>query len=594
FDGVDDSLTVFDVSLNLAGNATSFGAWVKPEAGSGDNALLAFGADGVLPGSLLLYRQSTNQFIYWDSASGEHSSSAVTPDQWYHVWVTIGADNSATLYVNGDVEATFSTTARPAAGDDLLLGSAWDGSTNRYFTGLLDDVAVYDHQLNAAEIKRLYRGFEPVLLLPLDDDVLADGDAVQDLSGYDNSVTMIQLTDPDKVQYALSGAVGAGAQDMNTAYLAVEPRPYFDLSDGEFTQTAWVYPQSQPPTSASPIIGGVYDPATDFALTYPSLFITNTTQLLPIMGDGTDFYHYVSGSLLTPNAWNFVATTFDGTDYRIYINGVLRESTNAFAGVVPVAATEFDVGHFTIAGTPFNSSHLFGHLDEVAIYRQTLSAQEVAALYRQGWKRATLSNPAHSPATTSDWAYDVPDELDGSYQIQLRTTDLLGNRSTGSQGNERWAGHIGPQEIPTAVTLADFAAAVSGDSVEITWQTVSELDNTGFNLYRSQSPAAPDILLAFVPSQAPGSAQGFDYTYRDADVVGGETYWYWLEDVDVSGVATLHGPVSVAVGIPAAVTLASLQADPIPAHNLPLWLPVAFLVLLGGLAVLRRRRRGYL
>ncbi|MCB0204307.1 MAG: hypothetical protein KDH89_05735, partial [Anaerolineae bacterium] len=163
-----------------------------------------------------------------------------------------------------------------------------------------------------------------------------------------------------------------------------------------------------------------------------------------------------------------------------------------------------------------------------------------------------------------------------------------------SQGNERWAGHIGPQEIPTAVTLADFAAAVSGDSVEITWQTVSELDNTGFNLYRSQSPAAPDILLAFVPSQAPGSAQGFDYTYRDADVVGGETYWYWLEDVDVSGVATLHGPVSVAVGIPAAVTLASLQADPIPAHNLPLWLPVAFLVLLGGLAVLRRRRRGYL
>ncbi|MEZ4767698.1 MAG: LamG-like jellyroll fold domain-containing protein [Caldilineales bacterium] len=497
-------------------------------------------------------------------------------------------DNSATLYIDGGVEATFSTGARPATGDDLLLGSAWDGSTNRTFAGLLDDVAVYNHQLNAAEVKRLYRGFEPVLLLPLDEDVLADGDPVQDLSDYDNRVTFTQLADPTKVQYALPGAVGAGAQDMNTAYLAVEPRPYFDLSDGEFTQTAWVYPQTQPPTSANPIIGGVYDPATDFALTYPSLFITNTTRLLSIMGDGTDYYHHVSGNLLTPDAWNFVATTFDGTDYRFYINGVMMESTNAFAGVTPVAATEFDIGHFQWNGFPTNTSHLFGNLDEVAIYRQTLSDQEIAALYRQGWKRTSLTTPTHSPANTAQWSYDVPDELDGSYQIQLRSTDLLGNRSTGSQGNERWAGHIGPEEIPTAVTLAEFAATAYGNVVTVTWQTVSELDNTGFNLYRSQSPAAPDALLAYVPSQGPGSTQGFEYVYRDDSVAPGETYWYWLEDVDVNGVTTMHGPVSVTVTIPTAVTLTSLEAAARPARGPGVWIALA---LLAGVAWLQRRHR---
>ena len=591
FDGVDDSLTVYDVALNLAGNAYSFGAWVKPEAGSGDDALLAFGADGALPSSLLLYRQSTGQFVYWDSVSGEHSSSAVTPDEWYHVWVTIGADNSATLYVNGGLEATFSTSARPAAGDDLLLGSARDGGANRPFTGLLDDVAVYDHQLDAAEIKRLYRGFAPVLRLPLDEDILVNGDPVQDLSGYSNTITMTQLTDPDKIQYALPGAVGAGAHDMNTAYLHVEPRPYFDLSDGEFTQTAWVYPQAQPPTSASPIIGGILDPVTLADQIYPSLAITNTTQLQAIMGDGVNSYDYVTGNLLTPNAWNFVATTFDGTDYRIYINGVMMESTDAFAGVTPAASTEFDIGHFTIAGTPFNSSHLFGNLDEVAIYRQTLSAQEIAALYRQGWKRATLSNPTHSPATASDWAYDVPDELDGSYQIQLRSTDLLGNRSTGSQGNERWAGHIGPEEIPTAVTLADFAATSDGSVVAVTWQTVSELDNTGFNLYRSQSPAAPDTLLAFVPSQSPGSAQGFDYTYQDDAVATGETYWYWLEDVDVNGVATLHGPVSVTVVTPLAVQVVRFQAATPGGPAWPAWFWLVAVLLAAGLIWRRRTQR---
>ncbi|MCB9143055.1 MAG: hypothetical protein H6646_12375, partial [Anaerolineales bacterium] len=255
------------------------------------------------------------------------------------------------------------------------------------------------------------------------------------------------------------------------------------------------------------------------------------------------------------------------------------------------ASTEFDIGHFTIAGTPFNSSHLFGNLDEVAIYRQTLSAQEIAALYRQGWKRTTLSNPTHSPATASDWAYDVPDELDGSYQIQLRSTDLLGNRSTGSQGNERWAGHIGPEEIPTAVTLADFAATSDGSVVAVTWQTVSELDNTGFNLYRSQSPAAPDTLLAFVPSQGPGSPQGFDYLYQDDTVAPGETYWYWLEDVDVSGVATMHGPVSVTVVTPLAVQVVRFQAATPGGPAWPAWFWLVAVLLAAGLIWRRRTQR---
>ena len=47
------------------------------------------------------------------------------------------------------------------------------------------------------------------------------------------------------------------------------------------------------------------------------------------------------------------------------------------------------------------------------------------------------------------------------------------------------------------------------DRIQLSWETVSEANNAGFNLYRSASPAAcPDALLAYVPSQAPGSTQG--------------------------------------------------------------------------------------
>ena len=114
---------------------------------------------------------------------------------------------------------------------------------------------------------------------------------------------------------------------------------------------------------------------------------------------------------------------------------------------------------------------------------------------------------------------------------------------------------------PLAVTLASFAAAADGDHVLVAWETVSEMDNTGFNLYRSTSPAAPADLLAFVPTQVPGSTQGASYTYQDAAVTPGETYWYWLEDVSTSGATTRHGPVSATVQTPTAVALTQFSAS---------------------------------
>ncbi|MFN2168735.1 MAG: alpha-amylase family glycosyl hydrolase, partial [Anaerolineae bacterium] len=102
-----------------------------------------------------------------------------------------------------------------------------------------------------------------------------------------------------------------------------------------------------------------------------------------------------------------------------------------------------------------------------------------------------------------------------------------------------------PSIAPLAVTLASFQAQPESGHVLVTWETVSEVANTGFNLYRSPSPKDPGDLLAFLPSQAPGSTAGASYSYQDWTATTGQSYWYWLEDVDTSGTTTLHGPVSV-------------------------------------------------
>lgn len=148
----------------------------------------------------------------------------------------------------------------------------------------------------------------------------------------------------------------------------------------------------------------------------------------------------------------------------------------------------------------------------------------------------------------------------------------------------------GGEQAVLAVTLASFGAQAGVDRVVLAWETVSEVDNAGFNLYRGDDAAGPQTLLAYVPSQAPGSTQGFSYSYDDLDVQPGRTYWYWLEDVSLSGATTLHGPVSATVLAPTAVTLAAVSASPAAAPAGLAWLWVAAGAGLA-IGVSRRRRR---
>ena len=134
---------------------------------------------------------------------------------------------------------------------------------------------------------------------------------------------------------------------------------------------------------------------------------------------------------------------------------------------------------------------------------------------------------------------------------------------------------------PLAAILDNFGAVVGDDGVLITWETVSEVGNLGFNLYRALDPAGTQNLLAFVPSQAPGSSQGFAYAWLDTDVVDGQTYFYWLETLDAGGTNMQYGPVSITYQAPTAVETTALTAQPTISSALARWLLI-LLTLLGG------------
>lgn len=127
---------------------------------------------------------------------------------------------------------------------------------------------------------------------------------------------------------------------------------------------------------------------------------------------------------------------------------------------------------------------------------------------------------------------------------------------------------------PLTVMLASFGAEQQGGVVLVSWETSTELNNRGFNLYRSTSPLSPGQQLntTLIPSQAQGSNTGFAYTWEDQDGLAvGIIYYYWLVDVDLNGATTLHGPVSVTIVQPTAVTLSGLQASSTAANVVGLW-----------------------
>jgi hypothetical protein len=103
------------------------------------------------------------------------------------------------------------------------------------------------------------------------------------------------------------------------------------------------------------------------------------------------------------------------------------------------------------------------------------------------------------------------------------------------------------KEKPTAVTLSSFTAEPDADGVTLAWQTAAEIDNAGFNLYRATTPDGPHTKVNGALIAAEGdTVSGASYTFLDEGLAPG-TYYYKLEDVDLNGVTTLHGPVSATV-----------------------------------------------
>jgi len=79
-----------------------------------------------------------------------------------------------------------------------------------------------------------------------------------------------------------------------------------------------------------------------------------------------------------------------------------------------------------------------------------------------------------------------------------------------------------------------FYQSVIPSKVEIAWETATEQQTAGFNIYRSNNPDSDFVLInknKLIDSQG-SSVSGARYKFIDENVVPGETYYYILEELE--------------------------------------------------------------
>lgn len=133
----------------------------------------------------------------------------------------------------------------------------------------------------------------------------------------------------------------------------------------------------------------------------------------------------------------------------------------------------------------------------------------------------------------------------GSSTISLVLRDSEGGTSTSATFTITF-------QNPNAITLMRFTTVRTTQGIDVQWVTGSEINTSGFHLLRSSNgrlSSASRVTPSLIAARG-NRITGASYSWLDTGVQPGETYTYWLQEVELDG--TTHTYSGSATAAPAA------------------------------------------
>ena len=157
FDGSSDYVDL-GTGLNnvFSTNNWSVSAWIYYNSNNSFNSFFSSGwpVQMYVEGNKIeVYLSSDNSggSNYLPGANGFNSTSSLTNNTWYHVVFTRDGNNN-NIYLNGNLDATSSSTGSVATSTASSMVGSWDGSS-LFWDGNIDELGVWNTTLTQSEIQ---------------------------------------------------------------------------------------------------------------------------------------------------------------------------------------------------------------------------------------------------------------------------------------------------------------------------------------------------------------------------------------------------------------------------------------------------------
>jgi hypothetical protein len=282
-----------------------------------------------------------------------------------------------------------------------------------------------------------------------------------------------------------------------------------------------------------------------------------------------------ANNLSTAVSFEYGLTTSYGTSITANQSPVTGASntavSKAIAGLVPNTTYHFRVDGTNTAGTSDGSDQTFTTSAAAA----TVSTDSASAITTT---TATLYGTvnANNASTTVTIQYGLTNSYGNS--VTATQSPVAGTTNTSVSGavtgltagtlyhyrivgvNAGGTTNGGDLTFTTkdqslAVEVSSFKAAASYNSVTLTWQTQSEVENAGFNILREDPGTGAFKLVSSYTSNDSlrglgTSSTGQTYDFTDSRVISGTVYQYEIQSVTSDGFTKNIDTVQVTVAVP--------------------------------------------